>query len=99
VGDPSLARLRWRGESAAPLAPAIGHACNTGSDQQQSGWLRDGGRRLEGVALLVLVAQRDRTIKALVTFHPAYLLRSPLEKRHAWRDFLALKKALNAPSS
>jgi uracil-DNA glycosylase family 4 len=35
-----------------------------------------------------------RTIKALVTFHPAYLLRSPLEKRHSWRDFLALKKAL-----
>lgn len=35
-----------------------------------------------------------RTIKALVTFHPAYLLRSPLEKRHAWRDFLSLKKAL-----
>jgi DNA polymerase len=28
------------------------------------------------------------------TFHPAYLLRSPLEKRHAWRDFLAIKKAL-----
>ena len=36
-----------------------------------------------------------RTIKALVTFHPAYLLRSPLEKRHSWRDFLALKKALS----
>jgi uracil-DNA glycosylase len=35
-----------------------------------------------------------RTIKALVTFHPAYLLRSPLEKRHSWRDMLALKKAL-----
>ncbi len=35
-----------------------------------------------------------RTIKALVTFHPAYLLRSPLEKRHSWRDFLSLKKAL-----
>jgi DNA polymerase len=35
-----------------------------------------------------------RTIRALVTFHPAYLLRSPLEKRHAWRDFLALKNAL-----
>jgi DNA polymerase len=35
-----------------------------------------------------------RTIRALVTFHPAYLLRSPLEKRHAWRDMLALKKAL-----
>lgn len=37
-----------------------------------------------------------RTIKALVTFHPAYLLRSPLEKRHSWRDFLALKKTLGS---
>ncbi len=35
-----------------------------------------------------------RTIRALVMFHPAYLLRSPNEKRHSWRDFLALKKAL-----
>jgi len=35
-----------------------------------------------------------RTIRALVSFHPAYLLRSPLEKRHSWRDMLALKKAL-----
>jgi DNA polymerase len=39
-----------------------------------------------------------RTIRALVTFHPAYLLRSPLEKRHSWRDMLALKKALDHPS-
>jgi DNA polymerase len=35
-----------------------------------------------------------REIKALATFHPAFLLRSPLQKRFAWRDFLALKKAL-----
>jgi DNA polymerase len=28
------------------------------------------------------------------TLHPAYLLRQPLSKRLAWRDFLALKKAL-----
>ena len=27
-------------------------------------------------------------------FHPAFLLRSPLQKRLAWRDFLAIKKAL-----
>jgi DNA polymerase len=40
-----------------------------------------------------------RTIRALVTFHPAYLLRSPLEKRHSWRDMLALKKALGNPPS
>jgi DNA polymerase len=35
-----------------------------------------------------------RTIKALATFHPAYLLRSPAAKRLAYRDFLAIKKAL-----
>jgi uracil-DNA glycosylase family 4 len=35
-----------------------------------------------------------REIRALVTFHPAFLLRSPLQKRFAWRDFLAIKKAL-----
>jgi len=35
-----------------------------------------------------------RTIRALATFHPAYLLRNPLAKRQSWRDFLALKKAL-----
>jgi DNA polymerase len=39
-----------------------------------------------------------REIKALATFHPAFLLRSPLQKRFAWRDFLALKKAL-APAA
>jgi uracil-DNA glycosylase len=39
-------------------------------------------------------ATGTREIRALATFHPAYLLRSPLEKRFAWRDFLAIKKAL-----
>jgi DNA polymerase len=36
----------------------------------------------------------DRDIKAMPTFHPAFLLRTPLQKRLAWRDFLAIKKAL-----
>ncbi|MGC1095430.1 MAG: uracil-DNA glycosylase [Pseudolabrys sp.] len=36
-----------------------------------------------------------REIRALPTFHPAFLLRSPLQKRFAWRDFLAIKKALD----
>ena len=36
-----------------------------------------------------------REIRAIATFHPAYLLRSPLEKRFAWRDFLALKRAID----
>jgi DNA polymerase len=37
-----------------------------------------------------------REIKAMPTFHPAFLLRSPLQKRFAWRDFLAIKKALGS---
>jgi uracil-DNA glycosylase len=35
-----------------------------------------------------------REIRAIATFHPAYLLRQPLHKRLAWRDFLAIKQAL-----
>jgi DNA polymerase len=35
-----------------------------------------------------------REIRAIATFHPAFLLRSPLQKRIVWRDFLAIKKAL-----
>jgi uracil-DNA glycosylase family 4 len=39
-----------------------------------------------------------REIRAMPTFHPAFLLRSPLQKRFAWRDFLAIKKALAGQS-
>ena len=39
-----------------------------------------------------------REIRAIATLHPAYLLRQPLQKRLAWRDFLAIKKSL-APSA
>jgi DNA polymerase len=41
-------------------------------------------------------------IPALVTFHPAYLLRQPLQKRLAWRDMLMLQidlESLTAASS
>jgi uracil-DNA glycosylase len=37
-----------------------------------------------------------REIRAMPTFHPAFLLRNPISKRLAWRDFLAIKKALAA---
>src|SRR5438477_893921 len=37
-----------------------------------------------------------RIIRAIPTYHPAFLLRTPLAKRLAWRDFLAIKKALSA---
>jgi DNA polymerase len=37
-----------------------------------------------------------REIRALPTFHPAYVLRQPLQKRAVWRDLLALRQALAA---
>jgi DNA polymerase len=38
-----------------------------------------------------------RTIRALATFHPAYLLRSPSYKRMAWQDLRSIAKALEQP--
>ncbi|MGE4371422.1 MAG: uracil-DNA glycosylase family protein [Xanthobacter sp.] len=35
-----------------------------------------------------------RTIRAIATFHPAYLLRAPIGKRQAWQDMLAVEAAL-----
>jgi len=40
-----------------------------------------------------------RTIRAIATFHPAYLLRSPSYKRMAWQDLRAIAKALQASPS
>ncbi len=36
----------------------------------------------------------ERVIPLLATLHPAYLLRQPVQKRLAWRDFLSLKLRL-----
>lgn len=36
----------------------------------------------------------SRSIRAIATFHPAYLLRTPIGKRLAWRDMLAVEAAL-----
>jgi uracil-DNA glycosylase family 4 len=40
-----------------------------------------------------------RVIRAMATFHPAYLLRSPSYKRMAWQDLRAIAKALEPPAS
>ena len=40
----------------------------------------------------------SRTIRALPTFHPAYLLRSPSYKRMSWQDLRAISKALENAS-
>jgi uracil-DNA glycosylase family 4 len=36
----------------------------------------------------------DKEIRAMATLHPAYLLRSPAQKKLAWRDFKAIRAAL-----
>lgn len=36
-----------------------------------------------------------RTIRAVATLHPAYLLRQPIHKRLVWRDLLAIRAALD----
>lgn len=35
-----------------------------------------------------------RTIRSLATLHPAYLLRQPLQKRLAWRDFQEIRRGM-----
>jgi uracil-DNA glycosylase len=40
-----------------------------------------------------------RTIRAMATFHPAYLLRSPSYKRMSWQDLRSIAKALEQQSS
>ena len=47
--------------------------------------------RLRGRWFTYQTAQMSRPIPATVLFHPAYLLRSPLQKRLAWRDIFAIK--------
>jgi uracil-DNA glycosylase len=42
-----------------------------------------------------LHALGDRRRPVLVTYHPAYLLRSPAEKRKAWQDLLLAKQAFD----
>ncbi|MEO5374454.1 MAG: uracil-DNA glycosylase [Alphaproteobacteria bacterium] len=38
----------------------------------------------------------QRPVPTIATFHPAYLLRSPAEKRLAWRDLLSLRQRLDS---
>ena len=41
----------------------------------------------------------DQPIPAMVSLHPAYLLRNPGHKRLAWRDLLQVKAALDEGSA
>ena len=68
--------------------------CLGGPSSQTLLGFTDGIRKTRGRFIAYNTGKRE--IRALATFHPAYLLRSPLEKRLAWRDFLAIKQALKA---
>jgi uracil-DNA glycosylase family 4 len=56
----------------------------------------DGITRLRGRWLDYRPGEVDFTIPVMPTFHPSYLLRTPISKREAWRDFLAVKHKLRA---
>jgi len=68
--------------------------CLGGPSAQTLLGVKEGIKRTRGKWFAFQTGTRE--IKAIATFHPAYLLRSPLEKRFAWRDFLSIKKALDA---
>ena len=68
--------------------------CLGGPSAQTLLGFKEGIKRMRGRWFAFNTGTRE--IRAIATFHPAYLLRTPLEKRFAWRDFLAIKKALAA---
>ncbi len=55
---------------------------------------REGITRLRGRWSEVAVAE-GRSLPALATLHPAYLLRNPIAKREAWSDLLLLRQRLD----
>jgi uracil-DNA glycosylase len=56
--------------------------------------VKDGILRTRG-RWLTYRTEDGREIRTMPTLHPAYLLRQPLQKRLGWRDFAALRRALD----
>jgi len=52
--------------------------------------------RLRGGFIDYSSSRLARPIPAMPTFHPAYLLRTPLAKREVWRDLLLVRQKLDA---
>lgn len=59
----------------------------------------EGITRLRGRWENVATPGLEAPVPAIATFHPAYLLRSPQQKRLAWRDLLAVKQKLDSLAS
>jgi DNA polymerase len=56
----------------------------------------EGITRLRGRWEELTLPGLDAPVPIIATFHPAYLLRSPQQKRFAWRDLLAVKARLDS---
>jgi DNA polymerase len=57
---------------------------------------RDGIMRLRGKWLSYPDPYGGRAIAVRAIFHPAYLLRTPAQKREAWHDLIAIKRRISA---
>jgi DNA polymerase len=66
--------------------------CLGGPSAQTLLGIKEGITKTRGRWFTFNTGKRD--IRAIATFHPAFLLRSPLQKRFAWSDMLTIKKAL-----
>ena len=55
---------------------------------------QEGIMRLRGKWANIQLANANREIPCMPTFHPSFLLRQPNQKRQAWRDFRAVKTKL-----
>ncbi len=56
----------------------------------------DGIMRLRGTWQPYTSPELKEPIKAIATYHPSFLLRSPGQKAQSWQDMLMIKKALEA---
>ena len=56
--------------------------------------VREGVTRLRGREFVYRRGAEGPAVPAMVTFHPAYLLRQPAQKRLVWRDFLKVRARL-----
>ena len=80
--------IRRQIELAAPdVLVALGGASAQSLFRAKDGILKMRGRWLDYEA-------GPRRIRAMATLHPAYLLRSPAQKKLAWRDLKAIRAAL-----
>ena len=55
---------------------------------------KEGITKIRGKWVDLTHSNSGKTVKAMATYHPAYLLRSPSRKREVWQDMLTLKDFL-----